>query len=63
MNYRRFSTGLLLWLFMSGLTACQTKTKQAEQAAAIRADTTVFDDDTLEGAIKDTVRQPTKHNN
>jgi hypothetical protein len=63
MNYRRFLTGLLIWLFLSSLMACQNQTKQAEQSAAIRADTTVFDDDTLEGAIDDTVRQPTKHNN
>lgn len=62
MNNRRLTTGLWIALVLSGLTACQTRTKSAEQSANMRLDTTVFDDDTLEGAIKDSVR-PQNHKN
>jgi hypothetical protein len=56
MNYRRVALGLLTGLVVLCLASCQSRTKPAEQQTSLRPDTTVFDDDTLEGAIKDSLR-------
>jgi hypothetical protein len=56
MNYRRLELGLLMGVIVLSLIACQSRTKPAEQQTNLRPDTTVFDDDTLEGAISDSLR-------
>ncbi|QKZ13308.1 hypothetical protein [Spirosoma sp. KUDC1026] len=62
MNSRRLAAGLLIWLAVAGTTACQSRTRPAEQTVDMRPDTTIFDDDTLEGAIRDSIR-PSNHRN